>query len=193
MPDVPEHERIRRRMEKLRNQIDQDMVRVRENVHQMFDWKQYLTRYPVALVSAALVAGYILVPRRKAPLKVVLDERTRKELLAQFSQQAKTGKAQVPPVDEPTPSFFRQMTTLATNMAVRAAMTYVGQHVGKYVGDQIAMRSQEMGINTPPAPGSAFSESTAGVHGSKVANAVASDRNPVLAVFADETPQEAIS
>lgn len=56
-------------MAEVRRDLDHDVREVSRGARTMIDWKFYARKFPWAIASAALVAGYMLVPKRKAVIK----------------------------------------------------------------------------------------------------------------------------
>ncbi|TVS12777.1 MAG: hypothetical protein EA424_22280 [Planctomycetaceae bacterium] len=57
-------ERIQRRMNELRGQLDNDVEEVVDSAKELTDWRTYVRRYPWACVGLAAVIGYLVVPSR---------------------------------------------------------------------------------------------------------------------------------
>src|SRR4030095_2033115 len=55
---------IRQRMEEIRCDLDEDVQEIVEGARDMGDWRSYVRSYPCACVGAAVVAGYLIIPRR---------------------------------------------------------------------------------------------------------------------------------
>jgi len=63
---------IKQRMQEIRTQLPYDVDVARQSARQLSDWKYHMGRYPWALIGAAAVAGYLLVPRRnQSEVKVI--------------------------------------------------------------------------------------------------------------------------
>jgi hypothetical protein len=61
---VNEIDPIRRQMAQIRHDLHRDVSGVVGSVEEAMDWRRLPRRYPLACVVAALLAGYLLVPRR---------------------------------------------------------------------------------------------------------------------------------
>lgn len=63
---------IKQRMQEIRTQLPYDVDIARQSARQLSDWKYHMGRYPWALIGAAVVVGYVMVPRRKkSEVKVI--------------------------------------------------------------------------------------------------------------------------
>jgi hypothetical protein len=62
---VDESVAIRDRMQRLRNRIDHRAVQLSASTQEMFDWKTYARRFPIGIVAAGLVLGFLVAPSRK--------------------------------------------------------------------------------------------------------------------------------
>lgn len=72
-------EAIRRRMEEVRQDLDEDVQEIVEGARDMGKWRSYVRSYPWVCLGAALAAGYLIVPRRplfETLAKVVSQGRT---------------------------------------------------------------------------------------------------------------------
>ena len=69
---MSEIDEIRRQMAQIRHDLHQDVSSVVsgvsdvvEEVTEVMDWRSVLARHPYVLVASAMLAGYLIVPRRK--------------------------------------------------------------------------------------------------------------------------------
>lgn len=72
MGDDPDVHAIRKQSSKLRRHLERDVDGLRNQAQELLDWKHYVRKYPVATIGAAVVLGYLLVPRR-SPIVNVAD------------------------------------------------------------------------------------------------------------------------
>lgn len=79
-------EAIKLRMRQIRTELPYEVDTAREQVKQLSDWRFYVRRHPLPFMSAAAVAAYLLVPKKSAPPKVVVERQT-----AGVSEPAKKG------------------------------------------------------------------------------------------------------
>ncbi|QEH39299.1 hypothetical protein OJF2_79140 (plasmid) [Aquisphaera giovannonii] len=77
---MSEIDEIRRQMAQIRHDLHQDVssvvsgvTDVVSDVTEVMDWQSSLRRHPYAVVATALVAGYLIVPRRKRPAEAALE------------------------------------------------------------------------------------------------------------------------
>jgi len=72
MGDDPDVHAIRKQSSKLRKHLERDVDGLRNQAQELMDWKHYVRKYPVATIGAAVVLGYLLVPRR-SPIVNIAD------------------------------------------------------------------------------------------------------------------------
>ena len=62
-------ESIQREMQAVRGHLDRDVGQLLESARRMVDWRQQVKNYPWVAVGAAVIAGFLLIPRRPRPLR----------------------------------------------------------------------------------------------------------------------------
>lgn len=72
MGDDSDVHSLRKQSSKLRKHLERDVDGLRNQAQELMDWKHYVRKYPVATIGAAVVLGYLLVPRR-SPIVHVAD------------------------------------------------------------------------------------------------------------------------
>ncbi len=117
-------ERIRSRMESIRGQLDQDVDDVVESAKSMIDWRVYVSEYPWACLGAAVAIGYLVVPRQLEVNRPDADT---------LLELAKGNKLVVSANPSPQPSrgVAGMLFHVAAKAAVRGALSYLGQQLGK--------------------------------------------------------------
>jgi signal recognition particle subunit SEC65 len=115
-------EKICRRMAELRREMDCDVREVSRGARVMTDWKFYARKFPWALVGVAAVAGFLLVPKRKAVIKP--DPETIAELVKQKKIRVET----VTP-DPNKPGMVKSLLLMGLTWAARAGAQYVTQQM----------------------------------------------------------------
>ena len=136
---------IRRQMDHIRRDMRVEMDDIVQNARVLSDWRFYVRSYPWVCLAAAAGLGYMVVPRR---LEVVSPDATTLE------QLAKKHRLVVKPDTEPQEkkSMVNKLVTFAASMALRGALAYAGQAVGKFVGTEAAAATDERNRSRPGAP-----------------------------------------
>lgn len=63
---------IKQRMAEIRTELPYNADVARARVQQLTDWKYHLSRHPVPILAAAVVAGYLIVPHKRSTEPVVV-------------------------------------------------------------------------------------------------------------------------
>ncbi|KAA5542633.1 hypothetical protein FYK55_13950 [Roseiconus nitratireducens] len=67
---------IKQRMQEIRTdlpyRVDYARDEVNERVKRLTDWKYHMKQHPLPIVAGAVVLGYLLVPEKASPQKVVV-------------------------------------------------------------------------------------------------------------------------
>ncbi len=122
---------IRHRMAQVRRDLNSEIHAIISDGELMPDWRWYVRKYPWAFLTAAAVAGYVIVPSRgnrpsptvtTAPVADSLEE----------------------PVAEPTPGqpqgvgrhVFKTLWEIAYPVAIRAAQGYAAHRVEQWIHQQ---------------------------------------------------------
>jgi hypothetical protein len=115
-------EKIRRRMAELRRELECDVRQVKQGASVVTDWQFYVRRFPWAVAGAALVAGYLLVPKRK---RVVKPD---PEMIEELVRQKKIRVESVTPqVDKP--GVMRPLLMMGLTYALRTGISYATQQM----------------------------------------------------------------
>lgn len=117
MQDSPETFAIRRRMDEVRCDLDEDVQEIVEGARGMANWRYYVKAYPWACLGAAIFAGYLIAPRRHyafipAPISGALPDQ---------------GFAAAPSAQPPPSASNSRGVLLGAlgNLAMRAVVSYV--------------------------------------------------------------------
>ncbi len=119
-------------MARIRSRAQGKAVRLSRETKQFLNWKHYVRLFPWGVVGAAAVAGYLMVPTRKAV-------------------PAESASPEIPhsvPLPQPAArqtSLFSTLTGIAANAVMRSAVAYAGQALGQYLANL-----QQPGNNAPP-------------------------------------------
>lgn len=119
---------IRREMQRIRDRLPREADDIVASAKEMVDWRHYVQKLPWVSVAAAAAVGFLAVPRK---LEVIRPD---VETLVKLAKRQKL-------VIEPTstshnrkPGLIESAVTLGGSLAMRAAMEYAGQYIGKVLG-----------------------------------------------------------
>jgi len=115
-------EKIRRRMAELRRELECDVREVSRGARVYSDWKFYVRKFPWAVAGAALLAGYMLVPKRKPIVKPDA------ETIAELVKQKKIRVESVTP-DPNKPGLMKSLLMMGLTWAVRQGVQYATQQM----------------------------------------------------------------
>jgi hypothetical protein len=113
-------EKICRRMAELRRELECDVREVSRGARVITDWKFYVRKFPWAVAGVALVAGYMLVPKRKPIIKP--DAETIAELVKQKKIRVESVSQQ-----PEKPGMMKTLLMMGLTWAVRNGATYATQ------------------------------------------------------------------
>lgn len=116
-------EEIRRDMAALRTEMGEGMNEIAEGAREMSDWRYYVRQYPWLAVGAAAALGYMFVPQR---LELIRPDPKALMELAEKNRVLIKPKPEVQPRGPGAAMFSFLM-----NAAMRSAVVYAGQRVGK--------------------------------------------------------------
>jgi hypothetical protein len=115
-------EKIRNRMAELRRDLDCDVREVSRGARVMTDWKFYVRKFPWAVVGAAALAGYMLIPKRKPVIK------PDPEMIQELVRQKKIKVESVTKQPE-KPGMMKSLLMMGLTYAARAGAQYVTQQM----------------------------------------------------------------
>jgi hypothetical protein len=104
----------------------EDVDEVVHSTRQMFDWREYVRRYPWACMGIAAAVGYLVVPKRVELISPDTDT-----LLRLAKKNKLVVKAS--PTPHERSGITSTLFTLAANAAVRGVVSYLGQWGGEYM------------------------------------------------------------
>lgn len=122
---------IQQQMAAIRSHMSVDLREIRDSSETMLDWRYYMKRYPLPMVSAAVAVGYLIVPRR---IQVVRPDAETLAKLAKEDELVVKQKAEA----KPEKGLAGLALGLLSNVLLRAGTAYVGQQAGKVFGHQTA-------------------------------------------------------
>lgn len=115
------------RMEVLRSRLDDDARAAQQSVQEMTDWRLLVRRNPLATITAAAIAGYLLVPKR-AP---------RQKLTAEQIKQLSSAKTVIISQEASTkPGLIGAFAAIAGAALTRAATSYVTEKVSQFTAQR---------------------------------------------------------
>jgi hypothetical protein len=150
----PEFEDIRRRMAQIRRDLHEDVKGVVEGAEAATDWRRFIRNYPWATMGAAVVVGYLIVPRKHRPTTTVNIAP---------SQLAHAIAAEPPRPAEPKKSKGLLGTAfgLVAPLAFRTAQGYALQFAEQWLAQKVAEQMGQhpdlaaafgAGAEAPPEP-----------------------------------------
>jgi hypothetical protein len=128
---IEQADQIRRQMSLVRRDLAEDVEGLVLRARQLTDWRHYVRSFPWAAVAAAAAAGYFVVPRKVEVVRP--DPKT----LATLAKHNRLVVEQHPPSTR-RPGVLDSVLSIAGNLLLRAGLAYVGQQVGRLVGQHAA-------------------------------------------------------
>jgi len=125
---VQQADALRREMRGIRRELGNEVEALVENAELLMDWRYYVHRYPWAVVGAAGLLGYFLVPRRIVTTQIdshALDELAQRLGPAMVARPEKKKEAQ--------PGWISSLISWGSGMALRTAVGYASQHLNQYL------------------------------------------------------------
>jgi len=122
MTDPPLDGTVRARMQGSRCEIDQDLEDVSISARSMVDWKHYVKAYPWVCLGTAAALGFLMVPKRSTANNADL---------AVPAEPAKTGYPVADSAPDATHGWVDALVDVVVSIAVREAIAYLGQSVGR--------------------------------------------------------------
>jgi hypothetical protein len=131
------------RMAELRRDLITDVRQVSDGARVMTDWKFYVGRFPWVALGLAALAGFMLIPKKKAvisPDQDALAELVRKKHL-RLNVDHKQEK----------PGLLNAIVATGASVAAKAAMGYFGERM-RSVAAQKAHQQSEFEASTASIP-----------------------------------------
>jgi hypothetical protein len=122
-------ENLRREMRSIRRELGTNVEELVENAERLMDWRYYVERYPWAMVGAAALLGYFVVPRRTVTMPV---DGHSLDALAQRIAPALSARPERAK-QETRPGWISSLISMGTGMVMRAAVGYATQHLSQYL------------------------------------------------------------
>lgn len=113
---------LRRRMAELRRELECDVREVTRGAQVMTDWKFYVRKFPWAVAGVAVIAGYMLIPKRKPMIKPDADT------IARLVKEKKIRVQSVTP-DPNKPGIMKSILMMGLTWAVRSGVQYATQQM----------------------------------------------------------------
>lgn len=126
------------RMQRIRRRVDSEVEDLISDAEQIFSWKYYVVRNPIACSVGAALLGYLLVPQKRPQVvsKVYLDPEASQKIVdhsvelhpdAASSADAKSG-------------LLLSLGALGLNMLVKSGISYASRFVKDTMLKEIAGR-----------------------------------------------------
>ena len=110
---------IQRQMAQIRNQMHQEVQGAVRSAHSLTDWQAMVKNHPWMSLSIASVVGYLLVPRRSAPVSTIVTMSTPSTAIMPASPSSAPAPA------KRTLKLVGPALTLLAPVAVRVAQNYM--------------------------------------------------------------------
>ncbi|WP_437193890.1 hypothetical protein [Planctomicrobium sp. SH527] len=131
-------DRLQLQMHRIRRRVDSDVGELLTEAEQLFSWKYYVVRNPVACSVGAALLGFMLVPAKKHQVvsRVYLDP--------EVSQKIADQTAGVP-IESEQPSEVKSglilsLGALALNTLVKSGVSYASHFVKETILKEVAGR-----------------------------------------------------
>lgn len=73
-------EAIKQRMVEIRTELPYNADDARVRVKQLADWKYHVSKHPLPILAATAVVGYLLVPAKKTPERIVVERHSQQQV-----------------------------------------------------------------------------------------------------------------
>ena len=127
---------LRREMRSIRREFGDSVEELVENAERLMDWRYYWERYPWAMVGAAALLGYFVVPRRIVAMSMSVDGHSLDDLAHRLAPAI---TSRVEKKRESKPGWISGLLSLGVGMLTKAATGYATQYVSQL-------------LNQPPEP-----------------------------------------
>lgn len=147
MIEIPEAELIRRRMERVRHHLDEELDGVVSSAHALMNWRTYVRQHPGLFVGVAAAGGFLLASR----ISAMVRKTNRDGIRATESRQEESGRARLGPSPPAVRggAFLGTLGMMVLTAAVRAAISHAAAEVvntcTRAGRDAMTTRDQEYG------------------------------------------------
>jgi hypothetical protein len=117
---------LRKQMQVIRQGLRPEVDEMVENARTLLTWQHYVKSYPWASMGVAAAVGFIAVPQK---LKISSPDVETLKQLARENRLVVENK----PKSQAKPGLIASALTLAGGAILRAALTYAGQHAGRFL------------------------------------------------------------
>jgi hypothetical protein len=124
MVDASSPEAVRKRMEQLRAELDQQWGDIAASARTLFDWRYYVRRYPWVCVAGAAALGFLIVPVRAK------TTRLSEEQLREIARQARV-VVDMPKRASGILGMAAPLATMLAGAAARAAVAHFQKQLGQ--------------------------------------------------------------
>jgi hypothetical protein len=116
----PTPDEITRRLAEMRSVLEQDVGRLASEARKCADWRNHFRAHPWLYCGGAAAIGFLLVPRRQRPLRVVAsvvsETGDNKEIELRSAERPREG------------TFLKSVLTLAATALVKESLGYLIEH-----------------------------------------------------------------
>jgi len=138
---ITKGESVQREMRMLRDDLREDVADVVDSAQQLGDWRIYVRQYPWLCLGAAVAVGYMVVPQ---VTQIVSPDASTLAKLSKRNQLV----VKKNPQPQARSSVANGLFSLATSMAMRGAMGYLGTQMGKILEPDSAANDSNTGPNS---------------------------------------------
>lgn len=128
MGDDPDVHALRKQSSKLRKHLERDVDGLRNQAQELMDWKHYVRKYPVATIGAAVVLGYLLVPRR-SPIVHVADLIPAPPTEPVHVESVAPAPPEPPPEQRPPAAPHHSMVAAVGEAILTSTLAFAGQRL----------------------------------------------------------------
>jgi hypothetical protein len=133
----PEIDEIRRKMAQIRHDLHTDVQGVVQGAEAATDWRRFIRGYPLAMMGAALVVGYLVVPRRHRGTSTIPQIAP-----AEIARAATFEDSTAVVPEKKSKGLLGTVFSLVAPVAVRAAQGYALQFAEQWLSQRVAQQMQ---------------------------------------------------
>jgi hypothetical protein len=147
----PSAEELQKQMQVIRRGLRPEMDEMVENARTLMTWQHYVKSYPWASMGVVAAVGYLMVPQK---LRISSPDVETLKQLAKENRLVVENK----PKSQAKPGLIGSALTLAGGAILRAALTYAGEHAGRFLDPRTAKTQLRSENDRLPATGGPSSQ-----------------------------------
>lgn len=121
---------IRRQMAKIRSELHEDVRGVVEAAESAWNWRGYITAYPMMSLAVAAGVGYLIVPRRRKPAAAA------PVVVVQKAADAVQSAAQAPETERRKKSLISAGLGMLATLALKSAQNYALHYAQQWLAEK---------------------------------------------------------